>query len=95
MNFEWDDDKNAANLTKHGIAFEEAATIFDGEHLSFEDRRIDYGELRLTTLGRLAGEVIIVVVHTDRDERIRIISARKANKHERKVSNDYYEETQI
>ncbi len=95
MNFEWDDDKNAANLAKHGIAFEEAATIFDGEYLSFEDRRIDYGELRLTTLGRLAGEVIIVVVHTDRDERIRIISARKANRHERQVFNDHYDQSKI
>lgn len=95
MNFEWDDDKNSANLAKHGIAFEEAATIFDGEYLSFEDRRIDYGEMRLTTLGRLSGEIIIVVVHTDRDKRIRIISARKANKNERQVFNDYYKQNRI
>jgi uncharacterized DUF497 family protein len=89
MNFEWDSKKAAFNLTKHGISFEEAATAFgdplsmtisDPEHSDEEDRFILLGQ---TYKGRL-----VVVVHTERDETVRIISARIATKEERR---DYEE----
>jgi len=86
MEFEWDPDKAALNLEKHGVSFEEAATAFgdplsltisDPDHSDDEERFILLGE---TYLGRL-----IVVVHTERQERIRIISARPATGRERRA----------
>ncbi len=66
MQFEWDDDKNATNLKKHGISFEEAAVIFKGIVLTRVDDRKDYGEIREVSTGRIGVHVIVVVVHTDR-----------------------------
>lgn len=90
MEFEWDEEKNRLNLDKHGISFEEAVQVFDDVHLSRVDTREDYGEVREITIGMIAGTVLAVVVHTDRDESIRMISARKANKRERSVYYAYY-----
>ena len=82
--FEWDPDKALTNLTKHGVSFEEAKTVFgdpneislfDDDHSKEEDRYLSLG---MSRLGR-----IIVVSYTERAERIRIISARAANKRER------------
>ncbi len=87
VDFEWDEEKNRLNIEKHGISFEEAVHVFDDVHLSRPDTREDYGEVRTITIGMIAGTVVAVVVHTDRDEAIRIISARKANKRER---SDYH-----
>lgn len=87
MGFEWDEEKNRLNVEKHGISFEEAVLVFDDVHLSRPDTREDYGEVREITIGMIAGTVVAVVVHTDRDDAIRIISARKANKRER---SDYH-----
>lgn len=89
MEFEWDDSKDRNNREKHGIAFEEAALIFEGLTLSKTDDRKDYGETRTITMGQLADQVVVVVVHTDRNGRIRLISARFANRMERKEYNDY------
>ncbi|MGI9287533.1 MAG: BrnT family toxin [Pseudomonadales bacterium] len=88
MDFEWDDDKNRRNLAKHGIRFEEAALIFDGVTITRVDDRFDYGERRDISIGEIDSQIVIVVVHTDRDGVVRIISARFANRQERKV---YYE----
>ena len=85
--FEWDPAKNAANLKKHGISFEEAATIFDGPVLSGRDDSLD--EPREKSFGLIGGLVVACVIHTDRDDRIRIISARKATAHERKLFDAY------
>ena len=83
--FAWDEEKAASNLEKHGVAFEEAATAFgdplsltvvDPDHSDNEDRFILLGE---TALGRL-----VVVAHSERGDKIRIISARPATKRERK-----------
>ena len=83
--FAWDEEKAASNLEKHGVAFEEAATAFgdplsltvaDPDHSDNEDRFILLGE---TALGRL-----VVVTHSERGDKIRIISARPATKRERK-----------
>jgi len=90
MVFEWDEDKNHLNIEKHGISFEEAVQIFNDVHLSRLDTREDYGEVREISIGMITGTVVTVVVHTDRDEAIRIISARKANKRERNAYHAYY-----
>lgn len=84
--FEWDPEKDRQNRAKHGISFEEAAAIFDGPVLTAEDEG-DYGEVRERTYGLLRGVVVVCVVHTSRDDRIRIISARKATPAERTLFN--------
>ena len=84
--FEWDPEKDRQNRAKHHISFEEAATIFDGPVLTAEDDG-DYGEIRERTYGLLRGVVVVCVVHTLRDDRIRIISARKATPAERTLFN--------
>ncbi len=80
--FDWDEDKQLTNVRDHTIDFEDATTIFDGDIVTVEDDRFDYGEQRFITLGLLKGRVI-AVVHTERDTITRIISARKATKYER------------
>ena len=89
MGFEWDDAKNLLNIEKHGISFEEAVRVFAGVYLSRIDTRENYGEVREITIGMIAETVVAVVVHTNRDEAIRIVSARKANKRERSDYHDY------
>lgn len=89
MKFEWDENKNQTNIKKHGISFEQAQTVFNSEILTRIDDRYDYGEIREISLGQIGGEVIVAVVHTKRNDNIRIISARKTNKKERKVYNEY------
>ena len=80
--FEWDPIKNRINFTKHRISFSKAAKIFDGPRLEREDTRRDYGEIRIIALGR-SERKILRVVYTRRNSVIRIITARKANKHDR------------
>jgi uncharacterized DUF497 family protein len=90
MEFEWDERKNQANRAKHGISFEEAKYVFDGPTVSWIDNRWDYGEVREITIGVIQDEAVIVVVHTDRNERIRLISARTANRDEREIYNAHF-----
>ena len=86
--FEWDDHKADLNFRKHGIRFEDAARVFDDPlALSVQDR-IEHGEQRWQTLGMVGGGVILLVAHTlqledEGAEIIRIISARRADRHER------------
>ena len=84
FNFEWDDQKAASNLRKHGVSFDEAVSVFadgqaltfaDTDHFEFEDRGRTYG---ISNKGRL-----LVVVHTERRNNVRIISARKATRYEK------------
>lgn len=88
--FSWDEAKNKDNLLKHDISFEAAQLVFDDPlHISRQDR-IENGEARWQTLGSAGGVVLLLVAHTWRDtetegEHIRIISARRATKLERKV----------
>ena len=86
MDFEWDEEKAKANLKKHKISFEEAATVF-GDSLSstFPDPDHSLDEDRFITIGTSGRGRILMVSHTDREGRSRIISARKAKPHERKV----------
>jgi len=79
--FLWDEAKRRANLRKHGIDFVDAERIFRGFTLTTEDMREVYGERRFLTLGLLEDQVVSVA-HTERGEHIRIISIRKATKHE-------------
>jgi hypothetical protein len=79
--FAWDETKRRANLRKHGIDFADAEEIFSGFTLSVADTRQVYGEQRLLTLGLLQDQVVSVT-HTERGDDIRIISIRKATKHE-------------
>ena len=83
MEFEWNGAKDATNKRKHGIGFREAAEIFRGYMLTAEDTRRDYGERRLIALGEYNGEVIRVVF-TEREGKIRIITAWKASGNDRK-----------
>ena len=88
-NFEWDDDKNAANYVKHGVSFEEARLVFkDAFAIGEYDDRADYGEERFIIVGMAEG-VLIFVAYTERGDRVRIISARRATSHEQ---NDYYQQ---
>ena len=88
MQFEWDEDKRLTNIHKHGIDFEDVAAVFEGDIVTIEDDRFDYGERRFVTLGLLKGRVV-VIVHTERDGVTRIISIRKATRYE-KIS--YFEQ---
>ncbi len=89
--FEWDGLKNASNLNKHGIRFEEAVEIFSGPVLTAFDDRHEYGEPRETSIGMIEGIVVLSVAHTDRDGATRIISARRATRPERKLFYEYLE----
>jgi uncharacterized protein len=81
VRYEWDAAKRRSNLRKHGIDFADAVEVFDGLTVTIEDTRFDYGETRFLTLGLLRTHVV-VIVHTETAEVIRIISVRKATKNE-------------
>lgn len=85
MQFEWDDDKNRQNIAKHGVSFEDAKSIFDGFTVDLFDDRFDYGEMREISIGLMNGVAVIVVAHTDRAGKTRLISARPAIKSEREA----------
>ncbi|ABM60732.1 BrnT family toxin [Verminephrobacter eiseniae] len=83
MKLEWDADKAALNLQKHGISFEDAALVFyDDGRIESYDGREDYGEDRWATIGLAVWSVLYVVYTVREEESIRIISARKAISHE-------------
>lgn len=87
---EWDPTKARINRRKHGVTFEEAATVFtDPLSSTIPDPLHSGDEERFIIVGQSIQQRLLVVVHTDRGNRIRIISARVANAHERKT----YEET--
>jgi uncharacterized DUF497 family protein len=95
MRFEWDEAKNRRNLLKHDVRFETAALVFDDPHtLTQRDESSDEDE-RWITLGAIASGVILFVVHTwlevDREDVIRIISARAAESHERRAYEEAYQ----
>ena len=85
MRFVWDRRKAETNLRKHDVAFDEAASVFfDPLSATFVDPDSAGGEERLITIGRSSKERLLVVVHAELGETIRIISARAATAHERK-----------
>jgi len=89
LGFEWDEEKARSNIAKHGVSFEEASTVFgDPLSLTVPDPAHSEAEERFVILGHSHTGKLLVVVHTERGDNIRIISARRATKQERK---DYEE----
>jgi uncharacterized DUF497 family protein len=87
--FEWDETKAKANFRKHRVSFEEASTVFgDPLSLTIDDSIHSEEESRFVTVGKAITARLFVVIHSDRGEYIRIISARKATRHERKQYED-------
>ena len=84
--FEWDETKAVANLRKHGVPLEEAASVFsDPLAYTFGDPDHSVGEQRLLTFAFSKSGRLLAVVHAERGRAIRIISARKATRHERGI----------
>ena len=90
MEFEWDEAKNQTNIRKHGIGFDTAKRIFEGESQRYPIVAGTKDEDRHISIGRVKPGVLIVVAHTERHGRIRLISARPASRKERRV---YHERT--
>jgi len=87
--FEWDKHKAKSNLTKHGVSFEEASTVFgDPLSLTIPDPAHSQVEDRFIIIGQTRQQKLLVVVHTERGDNIRLVSARRASRKERK----HYEE---
>ena len=89
MRYTWDGSKSAANLRERGFDFSFASLIFEGQTVVVADRRRDYGELRFVAIG-LADALHLTVVFTDRVQadgelERRIISARRSNRHEKRI----------
>lgn len=86
--FEWDSNKAKTNVLKHNVSFEEATTVFgDNRSITIDNPLRSLHEKRFVTIGISAKKRILVVVHTERGEKIRIISARPASRKERKQYN--------
>ena len=84
MIFTWNPDKNAANINRHKIAFDDAKLIFDGITVEKVDNRYDYAETRVYAIG-LVNDIEITVIYTDRNNHERrIISAWRSEPHERR-----------
>jgi len=81
MRFTWHEPKRQLTLQKRGLDFAQAEQVFRGPTFTFEDDRQDYGEQRWVTLG-LSGDKVLVIVHTESEDEIRVISMREAGKNE-------------
>jgi len=87
--FEWDPEKAAANLQKHGVSFEEAATVFEDSLAdTYDDPDHSHGEQRFLTFGFSRAGRALVVAHTDRGDRIRLIQSREMTRRERRDYED-------
>ena len=84
MRFTWDEAKRKRNIQDHGLDFVDAEDVFSGPTFTFEDSRFSYAEERLVTLGMLTG-FVVSIVHTETPHTLRIISFRKATKHEQTI----------
>jgi uncharacterized protein len=84
VRFEWDERKRQSNLEKHRVDFADLEVVFAGETLTVLDDRFEYAEHRFITLGLLRG-IILTIAHTETDEVIRIISARRATRYEQET----------
>ncbi len=91
VHFEWDDARERANTAKHGIDFATAQRIFDGTVLARPDTRRDYGEARCVSVG-IIDLAVMVVAHTWRRDRLRLISARPASRKERRSYHERIQE---
>lgn len=82
--FVWDEAKRQSTLKNRGLDFADAEAVFAGPTLTFEDERLDYGEQRFVTMG-LLGQKVVVIVHTETEQEIRVISMREASKNEQRL----------
>jgi uncharacterized protein len=89
LQFDWDPKKAASNIKKHRVSFEEAATAFgDPQSVTIGDPDHSLEETRSILLGISSSARLLVVVHTERGDAIRLISSRRASKKERQMYND-------
>ncbi len=88
MQFTWDEAKRQENLRKHGLDFADAVRVFAGEVFRREDARYQYDQQRMIAIGMLDA-VTVLVVHVESEQTIRVISMRRADKHETKIYFDY------
>jgi uncharacterized DUF497 family protein len=87
--FEWDEKKAERNYLKHGVLFEDAAlTFFDKDFIRMFDQKHSEIEDRFVGIGAHPTGALLVTVYTERDDNLRLISSRKANKKERKAYED-------
>ena len=84
MKFVWDEKKRKKTLQERGLDFADAKKVFEGATFTFEDDRFDYGERRVVTFGLLGADVV-VIVHTESEKEIRVISMRKGDKDEQET----------
>ena len=92
MDFEWDDAKARSNQEKHGISFGEAIAVFaDPEVITLDGSRQEDGEVRRKAIGRIEGK-LFVLVFTEREGAIRVISARRASRNEERAYGDRQDE---
>lgn len=85
MQCEWDENKAATNLSKHGVSFDEAKTVFDDPlFIAFADLDHSIGEKRLIVMGESSKGRLLVVAYTERSQVTRLISAREATRKERR-----------
>jgi uncharacterized DUF497 family protein len=88
--FEWNDVKAANNIKKHGVSFEEASTVFDDDYsVTFNDPDHSIQELREITIGLSVKNRLLLVFSTERNNKIRIFSARESAKNERKKYEEF------
>ena len=86
MEFEWNSNKATSNLAKHNVSFHEASTVFgDPLAFTFPDPDHSYDETRYITIGESIQGRLLIISHTDLEQRIRIISARRLTRQERKI----------
>jgi uncharacterized protein len=86
MEFEWNQDKARANLTKHGISFDEAKTVFDDPlYVNFYDPDHSEDEERYIIVGQSTQHRLLIVSYAERKDKIRLISAREATRPEKKA----------
>jgi len=84
MRIVWDETKRRANLKKHGLDFADTAGVFAGIAYTLADQRFDYGERRFITMGLLR-DTVVIMAHSETARELRIISMRKATRHEQNL----------
>jgi len=85
VEYEWDPEKDRLNREKHGVSFAEASTVFlDPFHITVLDDRYSIDEFRFRTVGHTTTNRLVIVAHADRNERVRIITAREVTARERR-----------
>jgi uncharacterized protein len=90
LEFEWHRAKAETHFRRHGVSFDLAKTVFqDPFAVDFLDDRERHGEVRFMIIGMAEGKILLFVAYTEREERIRIISARRATQYEQ---DDYYQQ---